>query len=108
VGRTVMKRRLPPLNAIGVNFIIRGQREGAFRSELDAFNFLQTLNSIITGYFTTAAVVKRLWNVNLFDPKSIEHRKREVIDMVERTLFVDGAKARSLGRQIPRSNIPAP
>jgi AcrR family transcriptional regulator len=93
-GRTVMKRRLPPLNAIGVNFILRGQREGAFRSELDSFNFLQTLNSIITGYFTTAAVVKRLWNVNLFDPKSIEHRKREVIDMVERTLFVDGAKVR--------------
>ena len=94
VGRPVMKRRLPPFNAIGVNFICRGQREGAFRSELDSFNFLQTLNSIITGYFTTAAVVKRLWNVNLFDPKSIEHRKREVIDMVERTLFVDGAKAR--------------
>jgi len=94
VGRTVMKRRLPPLNAIGMNFIFRGQREGAFRSELDSFNFLHTLNSIVTGYFTTAAVVKRLWNVNLFDPKSIEHRKREVIDMVERTLFVDGAKAR--------------
>jgi AcrR family transcriptional regulator len=106
VGRTVMKRRLPPLNAIGVNFIFRGQREGTFRSELNSFNFLQTLNSIITGYFTAAAVVKRLWNVNLFDPKSIEHRKREVIDMVERTLFVDGAKARPW-RQKPRSNIPA-
>ena len=106
VGRTVMKRRLPPLNAIGVNFILRGQREGTFRSELDSFNFLQTLNSIITGYFTTAAVVKRLWNVNLFDPKSIQHRKREVIDMVERTLFVDGAPARPQ-QPTPRSKHPA-
>jgi AcrR family transcriptional regulator len=87
VGRQVMKRRLPPLNAIAVNFIFRGQRDGAFRSAIEPFNFLQTLNSVITGYFTTAAVVKRLWNVNMFDPRSIEQRKREVIDMVERTLF---------------------
>ena len=88
VGRQVMKRRLPPLNAIGMNFIFRGQREGAFRTEIEPFSFLQTLNSLITGYFTTAAVVKRLFNVNMFDPKSIERRKREVIDVVERTLFV--------------------
>ncbi len=95
VGRQVMKRRLPPLNAIGMNFIFRGQREGAFRGEIEPFNFLQTLNSVITGYFTTAAVVKRLWNVNMFDPRSIEQRKREVIDMVERTLFIGGADRQS-------------
>ena len=95
VGRTVMKRRLPPLNAIGMNFIFRGQREGAFRPEIEPFSFLQTLNSVITGYFTTAAVVKRLWNVNMFDPKSIEHRKREVIDIVERSLFLSGPPSRS-------------
>jgi len=94
VGRQVMKRRLPPLNAIGMNFIFRGQREGAFRSEIEPFSFLHTLNSIITGYFTTAAVVKRLWNVNMFDPKSIEHRKREVIEIVERTLFVSDSAPR--------------
>lgn len=95
VGRLVMKRRLPPLNAIGMNFIFRGQREGAFRPEIEPFSFLQTLNSVITGYFTTAAVVKRLWSVNMFDPKSIEHRKREVIDIVERSLFADGPAAKS-------------
>jgi AcrR family transcriptional regulator len=95
VGRQVMKRRLPPLNAIGMNFIFRGQREGAFRTEIEPFSFLQTLNSLITGYFTTAAVVKRLFNVNMFDPKSIERRKREVIDVVERTLFVSDSTPRS-------------
>jgi len=95
VGRQVMKRRLPPLNAIGMNFIFRGQREGAFRTEIEPFSFLQTLNSLITGYFTTAAVVKRLFNVNMFDPKSIERRKREVIDVVERTLFVSDSTPHS-------------
>ena len=89
VGRQVMKRRLPPLNALAVNFIFRGQREGAFRTEIDPFNFLLMLNSVITGSYTTAAVVKRLWNFNMFEPKSIERRKHEVLDMVERTLFAD-------------------
>jgi TetR/AcrR family transcriptional regulator len=95
VGRPVMKRRLPPLNAIGVNFLFRGQREGVFRSEIEPFNYLQTLHSLITSYFVTAAVVKRLWNVNMFDPKSIEQRKREVIDIVERTLFISGGAGQS-------------
>ncbi|MGO9452829.1 MAG: TetR/AcrR family transcriptional regulator [Candidatus Binataceae bacterium] len=95
VGRQVMKRRLPPLNAIAVNFIFRGQREGAFRPEIEPFHFVQSLNSITTGYFTTAAVVKRLWNVNMLDAPSIERRKGEVIDMVERTLFAARGPAKS-------------
>ena len=33
-------------------------------------------------------MVRRLWNKNLLEPAMIERRKREVIDMVERTLFV--------------------
>jgi hypothetical protein len=33
-------------------------------------------------------MVRRLWNNNLLEPAVIERRKREVIDMVERTLFV--------------------
>jgi hypothetical protein len=71
-----------------VNFIFRGQREGEFREEVDPFHFLLSLNSITIGFFTTAAMVKRLWNNNLLEPAVIERRKREVIDMVERTLFI--------------------
>jgi TetR/AcrR family transcriptional regulator len=94
VGRNLLKRRMPPLDAIVVNFIFRGQREGEFRPELDPFHFIQSLNSITIGYFGTAAMIKRLWNVNLLEPAIIERRKREVVDMVERTLFVKpGAKA---------------
>jgi TetR/AcrR family transcriptional regulator len=88
VGRPVLKRRLPPLFSIAVNFIFRGQREGAFRPEVDPLHFMWSLNSITLGYFTTAAMIRRLWNMNLLEPTMIERRKREVLDMVERTLFV--------------------
>lgn len=88
IGRQLFKRRLPPLFAMGVNFIFRGQREGEFR-EVDPFHFLLSLNSITIGFFTTATMVRRLWNNNLFEPKVVELRKREVIDMVERTLFIN-------------------
>ncbi len=88
VGRQLLKRRVPPLFAMGVNFIFRGQRAGEFREEVDPFHFLLSLNSITIGFFTTAAMVKRLWNNNLLEPAVIERRKREVIDMVERTLFI--------------------
>ncbi|HEY6395227.1 MAG TPA: TetR family transcriptional regulator [Candidatus Binataceae bacterium] len=95
VGRQLLKRRVPPLFSMAVNFIFRGQREGKFRTEIDPFHFLLSLNSITLGYFTTAAMVKRLWNVNLLEPSMIARRKREVIDLVERTLFVPGAGANS-------------
>jgi TetR/AcrR family transcriptional regulator len=88
VGRPVLKRRLPPLFSIALNFIFRGQREGAFRPEVDPQHFMWSLNSITLGYFTTAAQVRRLWSINLLEPAMIERRKREVIDMVERTLFI--------------------
>jgi TetR/AcrR family transcriptional regulator len=86
-GRQLLKRRLPPVFAMGVNFIFQGQRAGEFRKEVDPFHFLMSLNSLTVGYFTTAAMVRRLWNQNLLEPRVIERRKREVIDMVERTLF---------------------
>jgi AcrR family transcriptional regulator len=94
VGRQVLKRRLPPLFSTAVNFIFRGQREGEFRTEVDPLHFMWSLNSITIGYFTTAAMLRRLWNMNLLEPAMIERRKREVIDMVERTLFTSaGQKA---------------
>ena len=94
VGRQVLKRRLPPLFSIAVNFIFHGQREGEFRPEVDPLHFMWSLNSITIGYFTTAAMLRRLWNMNLLEPAMIERRKREVIDMVERTLFTTmGQKA---------------
>jgi hypothetical protein len=51
-----------------------------------------SLNSITIGYFTTAAMIRRLWSMNLLEPVMIERRKREVIDMVERTLFTTDAR----------------
>jgi TetR/AcrR family transcriptional regulator len=88
VGRQLLKRRVPPLAAMGTNFIFRGQRAGEFREEVDPFHFLLSLNAITIGFFTTAAMVRRLWNNNLLEPQVVERRKREVIDLVERTLFV--------------------
>lgn len=99
VGRQLFKRRLPPLFAMGVNFIFQGQRAGEFREEVDPFHFLLSINSITTGFFTAAAMVRRLWNQNLLEPAVIERRKREVIDMVERTLFV--AKSAAGGNEPP-------
>ena len=93
VGRQVLKRRLPPLFSTAVNFIFRGQRDGEFRAEVDPLHFMWSLNSITIGYFTTAAMIRRLWNMNLLEPAMIERRKREVIDMVERTLFTADSKA---------------
>jgi TetR/AcrR family transcriptional regulator len=87
VGRQVLKRRLPPLFSTAVNFIFRGQRDGEFRAEVDPLHFMWSLNSITIGYFTTAAMIRRLWSMNLLEPAMIDRRKREVIDMVERTLF---------------------
>ena len=92
VGRQVLKRRLPPLFSTAVNFIFRGQRDGEFRAEVDPLHFMWSLNSITIGYFTTAAMIRRLWNMNLLEPAMIERRKREVIDMVERTLFTADSK----------------
>jgi AcrR family transcriptional regulator len=91
VGRQLLKRRVPPLAAMGTNFIFRGQRAGEFREEVDPFHFLLSLNAITIGFFTTAAMVRRLWNNNLLEPQVVERRKREVIDLVERTLFVPGS-----------------
>src|SRR6202451_498265 len=88
-GRHVLKRRLPPLFSTAVNFIFRGQRDGEFRAEIDPLHFMWSLNSITIGYFTTAAMIRRLWSMNLLEPVMIERRKREVIDMVERTLFTN-------------------
>lgn len=95
VGRQVLKRRLPPLFSTAVNFIFRGQRDGEFRTEVDPLHFMWSLNSITIGYFTTAAMIRRLWSMNLLEPGMIERRKREVIDMVERTLFVTKTDART-------------
>src|SRR5258708_7567970 len=53
VGRQTFKRRLPPLFAMGTNFIFRGQRTGEFREEVDPFHFLLSMNSITIGFFTT-------------------------------------------------------
>ncbi len=92
VGRQVLKRRLPPLFSTAVNFIFRGQRDGEFRTEVDPLHFMWSLNSITIGYFTTAAMIRRLWNMNLLEPAMIERRKREVIDMVERTLFTTDSR----------------
>jgi TetR/AcrR family transcriptional regulator len=92
VGRQVLKRRLPPLFSTAVNFIFRGQRDGEFRAEVDPLHFMWSLNSITIGYFTTAAMIRRLWSMNLLEPAMIERRKREVIDMVERTLFTTDAR----------------
>ena len=89
VGRQVLKRRLPPLFSTAVNFIFRGQREGQFRPEVEPNHFMWSLQSITIGFFNTAAMLKRLWGVNLLEPETIERRKHEVIDMVSRTLFVD-------------------
>ncbi len=94
VGRQVLKRRLPPLFSTAVNFIFRGQRDGEFRTEVDPLHFMWSLNSITIGYFTTAAMIRRLWNMNLLEPSMIERRKREVIDMVERTLFTTNSPTR--------------
>ena len=94
VGRQVLKRRLPPLFSTAVNFIFRGQRDRYFRAEVDPLHFMWSLNSITLGYFTTAAMIRRLWNMNLLEPAMIERRKREVIDMVERTLFTTNTDPR--------------
>lgn len=88
MARQLIKRRIPPLNAIEVNFIFQGQRAGEFRAEIDPFNFVQSLHSLTVGYLATATAVRRLWNINWFEKSVVEHRKREVVDMVERTLFV--------------------
>ena len=58
-----------------------------------------SLNSITIGYFTTAAMIRRLWSMNLLEPTMIDRRKREVIDMVERTLFTENSPAPETPRQ---------
>ncbi|HUO05845.1 MAG TPA: TetR/AcrR family transcriptional regulator [Candidatus Binataceae bacterium] len=88
VGRQVIKRRLPALFSTAANFIFLGQREGEFRPEVDPLQFVLSLNSITLGYFTAAAMVRRLWGMNLLEPQIVDRRKREVIDLVERALFV--------------------
>ena len=91
-GRQVLKRRLPPLFTTAVTFIFRGQRDGEFRTEVDPLRFMWVLNAITLGYFTIASMIRRLWDIDLLEPAMIERRKQELIDLVERTLFiVDGA-----------------
>jgi TetR/AcrR family transcriptional regulator len=100
VGRQVLKRRLPPLFSTAVNFIFRGQRDGEFRAEVDPLHFMWSLNSITIGYFTTAAMIRRLWSMNLLEPAMIDRRKREVIDMVERTLFTSKPRTPDTSQEI--------
>ncbi len=89
-GRQMLKRRVPPLFKAMLDFIIEGQERGEFRSEVDPFHFLLSLFAVTLGYFNTAAMVRRLWNMNLLGAQTIERRKREVTDLVARTLFASG------------------
>jgi AcrR family transcriptional regulator len=91
IGLQLLKRRLPPLYAMAQNFIFQGQRDGAFRREVDPFQFVVSLNQIVSGYFTTAAMTRRLWKIDLLQASAIEKRKRHVLDLVRQTLFVSGA-----------------
>jgi TetR/AcrR family transcriptional regulator len=91
IGLRLLKRRLPPLYAMAQNFIFQGQRHGAFRPEVDPFQFVVSLNQIVSGYFTTAAMTRRLWNLNLLEAGAIESRKRHVLDLLRQTLFVSSA-----------------
>lgn len=86
-GRQLLKRRVPPLIKTLLRFIRQGQEQGEFRREVHPLHFLLSLSSITLGYFNTAAVVRRLWNVNLLEAQTIERRKREVTDLVARSLF---------------------
>ncbi len=101
VGRQVLKRGLPPLFSTAANFIFpRPARGGSFAPKsIRSVHFMLSLNSVTVGYFTTAAMTRRLWDMNLLEPAMIERRKREVIDIVERTLFSSsdpGSKRRSV------------
>jgi TetR/AcrR family transcriptional regulator len=87
VGRQMIKRRVPPLFKSMVDFIREGQELGEFRSEVDPFHFVMNLMSVTLGYFTTAAMVRRIWNQDLLEAHTIERRKHEVMDLVARTLF---------------------
>ncbi len=89
VGRQMLKRRVPPLFSALLEFVRRGQDEGEFRPEVDPFHFLMSLISVTLGYFTTAAMVRRLWDRNLLEAPMIERRKHEVTDLVARTLFAN-------------------
>lgn len=93
IGLRLLKRRLPPLYAMAQNFIFRGQRDGAFRREVDPFQLVVSLNQIVSGYFTTAAMTRRLWNLNLLEAGAIESRKRHVLDLLRQTLFASSASA---------------
>ena len=93
IGLRLLKRRLPPLYAMAQNFIFQGQRDGAFRREVDPFQFVVSLNQIVSGYFTTAAMTRRLWNLNLLEAGAIESRKRHVLDLLRQTLFVSNASS---------------
>jgi TetR/AcrR family transcriptional regulator len=95
-GRQVLKRRLPPLFSTAVTFIFHGQRDGEFRTDVDPLHFMWGLNAITIGYFTIASMIRRLWDVNLLEPAMVERRKRELTDMVERTLFIVDGAARSI------------
>jgi AcrR family transcriptional regulator len=95
-GRQVLKRRLPPLFTTAVTFIFRGQRDGEFRTEVDPLRFMWVLNAITLGYFTIASMIRRLWDIDLLEPAMIERRKQELIDLVERTLFIVDGAARSI------------
>jgi TetR/AcrR family transcriptional regulator len=95
-GRQVLKRRLPPLFSTAVTFIFRGQRDGEFRTEVDPLHFMWVLNAITLGYFTIMSMIRRLWNIDLLEPAMIEQRKQELIDLVERTLFVLDDAQRSI------------
>lgn len=95
-GRQVLKRRLPPWFSTAVTFIYHGQRDGEFRTEVDALHYIWSLNAITIGYFTIVSMIRRLWNIDLLEPAMVERRKQELIDLVERTLFTPDIAQRSV------------
>jgi AcrR family transcriptional regulator len=88
MGRQIVKRRIPPLFSLAVNFIYAGQREGQFRADVDPNHFMWSLDSLTLGFLATAAVNKKMFGLDLLSPEGVELRKREVLKVVERTLFV--------------------
>jgi len=78
VPRTVALRKL----------LERGMRDGEFR-QADVFHTIISIGSLTAFYFSVEPVVKLLGYSDIYSKANLKRRKQEVLDFIQRGLFLD-------------------
>jgi TetR/AcrR family transcriptional regulator len=89
-GRLLHRTRIHEINAslVGAirSILARGEREGVFRSGIDAEQFFLSFISLLTFYFTNRYTLSAVLSRNLSSDRAVRERRVHIIDLLLRAI----------------------